>query len=172
MKFASVEAVARTLSSGGVRYLVAGGLAVNAHGYIRHTNDVDLVIALDPANILRAFEMLKTLGYRPVVPITAEQFADAELRHQWIREKGMKVLNFFSDQHRETNVDVFVAEPFDFEREYASAMVGDLARGLSVRFVSLPTLIVMKQEAGRPRDLDDIQHLRWLLEDGKLDEQR
>lgn len=172
MKLASVEAIGKALNDGGVRYLVAGGLAVNAHGYIRHTQDVDLVIALDPANILRAFESLATLGYRPLVPITAEQFANAELRRQWIREKGMKVLNFFSDRHRETNVDVFVAEPFDFEREYAGAMLGELGWGLSVRFVSLPTLIAMKEEANRPRDLDDIQHLRWIVEGRNSDERR
>ena len=40
-----------------------------------------------------------------------------------------------------------------------------LFAGLLVRFVSIPTLIRMKEVAGRPRDLDDIQHLRWILED-------
>ena len=170
MKLASLEAIVAALNSGSIRYLVAGGLAVNAHGYIRYTQDVDLVIALDADNILRAFKMLATLGYRPLVPITAEQFANAELRRQWIRDKGMRVLNFFSDRHRETNVDVFVAEPFDFERETANALQGELAPGVSVRFVSLPTLIAMKEEANRPRDLDDIQHLRWILEDRKPDE--
>lgn len=170
MKLQSLEAIAGALNEGGVRYLIAGGLAVNAHGYVRYTQDVDLVIALDPANILRAFEMLGKLGYRPLVPITAEQFADSDLRDLWTREKGMKVLNFFSDRHRETNVDVFVAEPFDFEPEYAAAMHGELAPGLSVRFVSLRTLIAMKEEANRPRDVDDIQHLRWILEERKSDE--
>jgi hypothetical protein len=170
VKLASLEAIAEALNSGNVRYLIAGGLAVNAHGYIRATQDVDLVIALDAGNIVRAFETLATLGYRPLVPITAGQFADAELRGRWIREKGMKVLNFFSDRHRETNVDVFVSEPFEFEREFADALRGDLAPGVGVRFVSLPTLIAMKERAGRPRDLDDIQHLRWILEDGKTDE--
>jgi hypothetical protein len=33
---------------------------------------------------------------------------------------------------------------------------------LLVRFVSLETLIAMKQEAGRPEDLADIQQLRTL----------
>lgn len=135
MRLASLEAIVAALNSENVRYLVAGGLAVNAHGYIRYTQDVDLVIALDPENILRAFSAFAALGYKPLVPITAEQFANAELRRQWIRDKGMKVLNFFSDLHRETNIDVFVAEPFDFEREYANALQGELAPALSVRFV-------------------------------------
>ena len=39
---------------------------------------------------LSAFEAmaaaLATLGYRPTVPVTAEQFADAAQRERWIRE--------------------------------------------------------------------------------------
>lgn len=45
-------------TSAGVRYLVAGGLAVNAHGYVRFTADIDLVIALDADNIISAFAAL------------------------------------------------------------------------------------------------------------------
>jgi hypothetical protein len=62
-------------------------------------------------------------------------------------------------------VDVFVYEPFDFEQEYERALAGEIAPGLPAYFVSIPTLIRMKEAAGRPRDLDDIQHLRWMLED-------
>jgi hypothetical protein len=77
----------------------------------------------------------------------------------------MRVLNLFSDTHRETPLDLFVTEPFDFDREYEAAMRGEIAPGLEVRFVSIPTLIAMKEAAGRPRDLDDIQHLRWIQEE-------
>jgi len=101
----------------------------------------------------------------PLVPITAEQFANPDMRQQWIDVKGMKVLNFFSDQHRETTLDMFVFEPFDFETEYSAAMQGELLSGLTARFVSIPALIRMKEAANRPRDVDDIQHLRWILED-------
>ena len=44
MKLASYEAVIAALNDAGVRYLVAGGLAVNAHGYLRFTHDLDLVV--------------------------------------------------------------------------------------------------------------------------------
>ena len=77
----------------------------------------------------------------------------------------MQVLNFWSAQHPETSVDVFVHEPFAFDLEYDAALSAELLPGLVVRFVSIPTLIRMKEVAGRPLDLDDIRHLRCLLED-------
>jgi len=52
----------------------------------------------------------------------------------------MTVLNFYSERHKPVTVDVFVTEPFDFDHEYEQAMQGELAAGLTVRFVSIPTL--------------------------------
>ena len=164
MKLASFEAIALALESAQVRYLVAGGLAVNAHGYLRFTKDVDFVVQLLPDNIGRAFDALHALGYKPLVPITAEQFASAQQREAWIKDKGMQVLQFWSDAHRETPIDMFVHEPFDFEEEYARALVKPLGR-IGVRFVTIPTLIEMKETAGRPQDKLDIEHLRMRLKD-------
>ncbi|MHB1239249.1 MAG: hypothetical protein ACYC18_01955 [Gammaproteobacteria bacterium] len=76
----------------------------------------------------------------------------------------MQALNFQGDAFPGTSVDVFVYEPFDFAHEYDIAIRGELLLGINVRFVSIPTLIRMKQAVGRPRDLDDIQHLKWLQE--------
>jgi hypothetical protein len=165
VKLSSFEAIVRALNEAGVRYLVAGGLAVNAHGYLRYTKDADVVIRLAPDNIRKIFTALASLGYRPSVPITADQFADAELRESWIRDKHMQVLQFWSDAHRETPIDVFVREPFDFESEYSQALVKPLYGTLEVRFVSITTLIEMKQSAGRPEDMIDIEYLRMRLDD-------
>lgn len=164
MKLAAFETVVKALNAARVRYLVAGGLAVNAHGYIRLTMDIDLVIALDAGNIRQAFQALAGIGYRPTVPIDADGFAQPAQRKRWQEEKGMQVLNFHSDAFPVTSVDVFVYEPFDFAQEYDIALQGELLPGIYVRFVSIPTLIRMKQTAARPRDLDDIQHLKWLQE--------
>lgn len=164
MKLAAFEAVAKALDAERVRYLVAGGLAVNAHGYIRLTMDIDIVIALDSENIQRAFRALSELGYRPTVPVNVEDFSKPDQRKRWREEKGMQVLNLQSDRFLGTSVDIFVYEPFDFSSEYESALVGELQPDLPVRFVSIPTLIEMKQSAGRPRDLDDIEHLKNLQE--------
>jgi len=97
---------------------------------------------------------------------TAAQFADAATRDAWIRDKGMTVLNFWCDDHRETPVDVFVTEPFAFEEEYARALVKSLG-SIHVRFVSIPTLIRMKELAGRPQDRIDIEYLRKIANASK-----
>jgi hypothetical protein len=165
MKLTSFTVIVAALEEAGVRYLVAGGLAVNAHGYLRFTKDVDIVVQLVPENIERAFAALTTAGYRPSVPIAAAQFANVEMRSGWIRDKNMQVLQFWSDSHPETPIDMFVTEPFPFEEEYEHALVKPLHGPLDVRFVSIRTLIHMKELAGRPQDLIDIEYLRIRMDD-------
>ena len=164
MKLVSVEAITRAFDEASVPFIVVGGLAVVAHGYGRQTQDIDVVIQLQPEAVRNAFRALETLGYRPRIPVTAEGFANPDQRARWIKEKGMTVLNFHSDQHRETPLDVFVTEPFDFSEEYRLAMVEEVAPGAPVHILRLETLLRLKQEAGRPQDLADIAELRLLHE--------
>jgi hypothetical protein len=163
MKLTSFGAIVRALHAAKVRYLVAGGLAVNAHGYARFTNDVDLVIRLTEADILGAFKALGKIGYRPVVPVTAVEFADQKIRQRLVTAKKMTVLQMWSDKHRETPVDIFVTEPFDFTKEEAAALVENLSPKLPVRFVSIRTLIKLKTKANRAEDRIDIKNLRAIL---------
>ncbi len=164
MKVSGFEAIVRALNAAKVRYLVAGGLAVNAHGYVRFTNDVDLVVRLTETDILAAFKALGKLGYRPVAPVTAGEFADPACRQRLKRTKKMMVLQMWSDKHRETPVDIFVTEPFDFAAEYKTALVEHLSPKVPVRFVSLKTLIKLKRKANRSEDRIDIKHLKRMLE--------
>jgi predicted nucleotidyltransferase len=163
MKLTSFETIARALNAADVRYLVAGGLAVNAHGYARFTNDVDLVIRLTEASVLATFKALGKIGYRPVAPITAKEFADPANRRRLAKAKKMTVLQMWSDKHRETPVDIFVTEPFDFDVEYKAALVEDLSSKIAVRFVSIETLIKLKTKAGRAEDEIDIKNLKTIL---------
>jgi hypothetical protein len=59
---------------------------------------------------------------------------------------------------------LFVHEPFDFDEEYRRATRKALGR-MEVGFVSIPTLIRMKEAAGRPEDKIDIEYLRVRLKD-------
>jgi hypothetical protein len=159
MEVRSVEAIVRALNEASVQYLVVGGLAVNAHGYVRGTRDVDLVIGLEPENARRGLQALLDIGYQLAIPETPSAFADAEKREMWRREKNMIVLKLWSDEHRKTPVDVFVYEPFPFEAEFAEAPRFEVAPGLSAPIVSLEKLLQMKRDANRPQDRVDIEEL-------------
>lgn len=162
MTLGALEELARVLDDAEVRFILVGGIAVVAHGYGRLTRDLDLVIELEAGVLQRAFGALRGLGYRPRVPVTADGLADPDQRRRWIEEKGMTVLNFHSDLHRDTPIDVFVTEPFDFDEEYEGALVLHLTPGRSVHVVRLATLLSMKDEAGRPQDVADAAELRHL----------
>jgi hypothetical protein len=159
MDLKSAERIMETLNAAKVRYLVVGGLAVNAHGYVRMTMDIDLVIDLRPENITRALHALSDIGYKTAVPITPEQFADPANRTRWRDEKNMRVLKLWNDNYPLTPLDVFVYEPFDFDTEYGAAVRVELRKGLEIPVVRLKTLLAMKKEAGRPQDLADINML-------------
>ena len=156
------ESIARELAADGIRFMVVGGLAVQAHGYDRVTYDIDLVIQLQPQNVVDAFVALQRVGYHPAVPITASQFADPAMRQRFRDEKGMVVLNFWSDRFKSTKLDVFVAEPFEFDAEYEMALVDRSIIGVELRFPRVAALLAMKRLANRPKDQNDILFLESL----------
>lgn len=159
MELRSVEAIVRTLNDNKVDYLIVGGLAVNAHGYQRATDDVDLVMGLAPENVIRGLHALESIGYHMAIPVTPEQFANAAQREKWRREKNMVVLKLWSDVHRSAPVDVFVYEPFEFSSELALAEWQEIEPGLKAPVVRLQTLLELKRSAGRLQDLADIEAL-------------
>ena len=165
MEMRSIKLVIETLNQAGIRYIIVGGLAVNAHGYFRVTNDLDLVVSLEPANITAALHALDRIGFRPKLPISPEQFANKALRESWIRDKNMVVFQLWSDNHLRTPIDIFVMEPFLFPEEAARAIHQEIYPGVTAPFVSLQTLLAMKHRASRTKDLLDIETLRKLHPD-------
>ena len=159
----SVETVVRVLNEAKVRYLIAGGLAVVEHGYLRFTGDIDLVISLDPANVKRALQALAGLGYRPVVAaVRMDDLADPDARREWIEQKDAKVLQLYSDAHRLTSIDIFIEEPFDFDRAERDGLRDEIAPNVTATFVGLADLLEMKRKAGRPQDLADIAEVEGI----------
>ena len=158
----SVEVVVRALNDAEVRYLIAGGLAVVAHGYVRFTADVDLILELTPDNLVRALTVFERLRYRPRAPVPLASFADPEARISWAREKGMTVFSLSSPDHPATELDLFVDPPLDFGAAYARAQRSAVAREIVATFVGYDDLIALKRAADRPQDREDIERLESL----------
>ncbi|MBN2241098.1 MAG: hypothetical protein JW793_00295 [Acidobacteria bacterium] len=158
----SVEIIVRELNRNRVQYLIAGGLAVVAHGYVRFTADVDMLLAMDSENLSAAVSVLRGLKYRPRAPVDFEKFIDPAHRRRWIEEKGLTVFSLFSPDHPATEIDLFVDPPLVFADAYSRNLQMEVSPGVKATFCSLDDLIVMKKKAGRPVDMEDIAQLRKL----------
>lgn len=158
------DIILKALADAQVRYLVVGGVAVVLHGHLRFTADLDLVVALDPTNVLAATSVLTGLGYRPRAPVPVTQFADAAVRKQWVTDKGLTVFSLWSPEHPATEVDLFVEEPFTFDDAYARATRARLG-DLEVTVASIPDLIALKRRAMRLKDQEDIQALEAIAKE-------
>ncbi len=159
--------VFRALNDAGVRYLVVGGLAVVAHGYVRFTKDLDLVLDFSDEHLKQAIVGLESLGYRPQVPVALADLASPEARQEWIESKNVKVLTLFSEAFQGLSIDILLAIPFDFAATFERCRLEEAEPGVQVPFVGLDDLLAMKEAAGRPQDLADVAKLRLLA--GNLD---
>lgn len=159
-----IEGILDALNQARVRYLVVGGVAVVLHGYLRTTADLDLIIQLERDNVLRAIRTLQDHQYRPRAPVSAENFAEQQVREQWIRDKGLAVFTLWSPAHPTLEIDLFVSEPFDFDAVYARALRVPLEK-TEATVIALEDLIALKRGVGRPRDLEDIAALESLAEE-------
>jgi hypothetical protein len=60
------EPLLRALHAAGVEHIIIGGFAVNAHGVIRTSKDLDIVPDPDPGNLSRLAKLLAELDARHV----------------------------------------------------------------------------------------------------------
>ena len=83
------EPLFQALNATQARYVVVGGVAMVLQGYARLTADIDLIIDLEREAVARVMRALTGLGLQPRAPVDALDFADAQLRQGWLRDKKM-----------------------------------------------------------------------------------
>ena len=142
-----------------IRYLVAGGVAVNLYGIERATGDIDLVVHLERNNLEKFVEVMKEFGFKPKVPVKLEDLISNEKREEWIHKKGMKVFSVYDPRNPYFLLDVFVEEPFDFNTVYEERKK-IRAGNVTIPVVSMKWLIKMKEKAGRHQDIADVHYLK------------
>jgi hypothetical protein len=161
MSAARYEAIISALEAADVRYVIAGGFAVNLHGFLRFTKDLDLLVDLDPANAALAIQVLGACGLRPRVPVAASDFADPAKREDWFEHHNMVVFQVWHPEDPTCTVDLFIRNPIGFDGLWDRACRANLG-STPCRFAGIDDLIAMKTLAARPQDLRDIEELRRL----------
>jgi predicted nucleotidyltransferase len=153
------EDVFKALESGGVKYLVIGGVAVNLYGVQRATGDIDLLLAMDNDNLLKFIAASKKLGLVPKAPVKAEELADPAKLKAWRENKNMRAFSFIHPVHSYIMIDIMTDNYLSFEEAYKKRTILP-AWGIQVSCVALDDLIKLKEISGREQDLADINALR------------
>ncbi|UCD35839.1 MAG: hypothetical protein JSU90_03115 [Nitrospiraceae bacterium] len=160
------EQLFKFLNKERVDYVVVGGVAYVLHGGLRLTADLDIMIGLEKKNIRKFIHIMSELGYKPKIPVKAEDLMDPHKRMEWLKEKNMKVFSFFSSKQPVSLIDIFIYEPVNFHDVKAHALKVRLGR-LSIPVASIDDLIKLKKISGRKQDLEDIKSLKRLKRYGQ-----
>ena len=115
------EALLAYLEERGVRFVVVGGIAVVIHGFARLTADIDLVIDLETANVLRCVDALTARGLRPMLPVPATDFADEAIRNDWMEHRNLQVFTMRDPHNPMLTVDLFAKPPLPFHELWTDA---------------------------------------------------
>lgn len=152
----------QSLADKQVQYVLVGGLAVQLHGFLRATFDIDLVLAMDDENLVRFIDVAKSYGLKPGIPVPIDSLRNADQIDQWHREKGMLAFSLRESQTGGGIVDVLVRPDVTFEKLSVNAVEGSLF-GRHVPIASIEDLLAMKRIANRPKDRLDIEALEKIL---------
>lgn len=145
------ERILDALAAHAVDYVIVGGLAVQTHGHVRTTVDIDVFPRPDPSNLARLADALNALGAQVLNPGSEGMEIDATMLPR-------ATLWQFATRHGAVDVlhDAPGAPPYDELRGQALEIrFGDLKLAVAGR----DDLIGMKRASGRPVDLEDIAAL-------------
>jgi hypothetical protein len=143
-----------------VAFIVVGGYAVAAHGYVRATKDVDICPDPEPDNLHRLAAALVVLEAEP---IGLDEFAgefDLKPDLEGLQHGGNWTLN---TKHGRLDVMQHIkglGEDGGGWRELVLHTVTRNFAGHECLFCSYEDLIRMKRSAGRPQDEIDINSLK------------
>jgi hypothetical protein len=144
MRKCPIQEISHRAAAVGIPFLVIGGHAVQAHGYVRTTDDLDLMVPRDQrvqwSSLLGNFGMM-------------------------VKNDAASFLQFDPRDETGTNVDLMFVSKEVFE-QLNHAAIEATAEGVPVRVVSLLHLIALKchslhhsKTLRRLKDMDDLIQL-------------
>ncbi len=140
-----------------VRFVLVGGLAVNAWGYVRGTGDVDVVPDPSRENLSKLDSLLRELEGKVEV---GGRLLDSNSISAFLRTGDRTLV-----QTQLGRIDVLQGLPQVPRYEELERNGKDVnLDGLPLRVCSLEHLLAMKRASGRARDRDDLEALEAIQE--------
>lgn len=139
-----------------VSFMLAGGYAVNFHGYNRSTGDLDVWIQPAEENKKKIIAALKDAGFSsPGI----EQINNLDFTKPFSFKIGLEPIDIDIFNHI-TGVKYEEADKNKIPYAYSD--------NLTVHYISIRDLIVNKMLTGRPKDKVDVEYLQKIEQLKKL----
>jgi hypothetical protein len=132
------------LDSERIDYLLVGGYAVSYHGYPRPTGDLDIWVAMEPANAAKLVIALGKFGFGAAGASAATFLTPGQVVRMGVPPVRIEILSSVSG--------------VDFAACRSRGITATID-GIPVRLISRTDLIANKRAAGRDKDLNDVKHL-------------
>ena len=156
----NLEKLLPTLVGADVEFIIVGGVAGILHGSARATYDVDLVYSRNEQNIQRLASVLAPYNpYLRNAPLGLPFVWDTKtIRHglNFTLTTTVGDIDLLGEVAAGETYEMLLPHSFEVE-----------AFGIRFKCIDLPTLIRIKEAAGRRKDLEAIAELRVLLEEIK-----
>ena len=154
----SPTAILRALHQGGIKFILAGGVAAVLHGAPIHTFDVDIVHSRDAANISRLLAVLESID------AVFRAQPDRRIRPAPDHLSGPGHLNLIT---RYGPMDVLgaIGRGLTYENLLPVSSEMDVGAGIRVQVLNLETIIAVKEGIDGEKDRLVLPVLRRTLEE-------
>lgn len=146
-----LDGVVADANAVGLPYVVIGGFAVIANGFVRATKDSDLLVPDGPEAdqaIRSFFDRIEARRLRDDEELTSEDIGDAQ--HLRVRSR-----------HGIVDLLRGGVPPLDYETVARDAIEADVG-GQPAPIAGLRSIVALKRLAGRPHDRRDLEELEAL----------
>ena len=146
--FSQFEKLLVDLARSGVDFAVVGGVAVSLNGFVRATDDLDILVHDAPANIQRLLDTLSHWGEGFARELKVEEFVP--------QEGSIRVMEDF-------DLDIFTRMRGRSLEDFRSRLRHIEAGGVRISYLAAEDLIFLKQPSWRDKDQIDVNTLKRLL---------
>ena len=146
--FFRFESLLVALARAGVDFATVGGVAISLNGFVRATEDVDILVHFSPENLRKLLDCLKNWGEGWARELNVEDFA--------VEEGSIRVMEDF-------DLDIFVKMRGKTLDEFRTRLRFFESDGIRIAYLSPADLIFLKQGSWREKDQLDVSAMKEIL---------
>jgi predicted nucleotidyltransferase len=146
--FSQYERLLVDLAAAGIDFAVVGGVAVSLNGFVRATDDVDILVHDSPENVRKLLDRLATWGEGWARELSVDDFK--------AQEGSIRVVEDFK-------LDIFTQMMGRKLEDFSPRLCHFETAGVRIPYLAPEDLIALKESSFRDKDQLDVHALRRIL---------